>query len=97
VTVEEIPGTPEDYDLSQNYPNPFNGISNLGFRIAQSGNVSLKVFDILGREVAVLVNEEMQPGRYSVRFDGSHLASGVYICRLQAGRFVATKRMILLR
>ena len=96
-TVHETPSLPTEYELGQNYPNPFNPIAEIGFRIAEGGDVTLIVYDILGREVAVLVDEQMQPGSYSVRFDGSRIASGVYIYRLQAGRFVATKRMILLR
>ncbi len=85
------------YSLAQNYPNPFNPTTNIEFRIANFGFVSLKVFDLLGREVATLVNQEMQPGSYDRVFDGSGLASGVYLYRLQAGSFVQTRKLLLLR
>jgi hypothetical protein len=79
----------EGYALEQNYPNPFNGISDVGYRISESAWVKLQVFDLLGREVAVLADEWKTAGRYTVRFDASRLSSGVYLCRMQvldAGR-----------
>jgi hypothetical protein len=97
------PETPFEMKLEQNYPNPFNPISEIGFRIAEADRVTLKVYDILGREVAVLVNEQKAPGSYSVRFDGSGMSSGVYFYRLEASAisggksFVATKKLVLLR
>ncbi len=95
--VSEKPNVPERTELFQNYPNPFNPTTNLGFRIADFGFVSLKVFDVLGREVATLVNEEMRAGNYEKKFDGSDLASGVYLYRMQAGGFAAVKKFILMR
>jgi hypothetical protein len=95
--VKDPPVVSGSYSLQQNYPNPFNPTTNFGFRIANFGFVSLKLFDIVGREVATLVNEEKSPGYYKVEFDGSRLASGVYFCRLQAGGFTDTKKIILLR
>jgi len=83
--------------LSQNYPNPFNPITKIGFRVPGSGFVSLKVFDVLGREVTVLVNEQLKPGTYERTFDGANIPSGVYFYRLEADGFKQTKRLVLLR
>ena len=83
--------------MEQNYPNPFNPVTNLEFGISDLGFVSLKVFDILGKEIATLVNEKLNPGNYKVEFDGSGLTSGVYFYRIEAGEFVDTKRMILVK
>jgi len=95
---EEIVST---FSLEQNYPNPFNPSTNIRFRISDLGFVTLKIFDVLGNEVAVLVSEEKQPGTYEVEFNSSsikHLpSSGIYFYQLQAGSFVDTKKMILLR
>lgn len=88
---------PEAYSLDQNYPNPFNPSTKIRFAVPRSGFASLKVYDLLGREVARLVNEELKPGRYEVTLDASHLASGVYFYRVRAGEFVETKKLILLR
>ena len=88
---------PKTYKLSQNYPNPFNPSTTIRYEVPKGGLVLLKVYDILGREVASLVNEEKQPGNYEVRFDASILASGIYIYRIQAGNFVQAKKMILLK
>ncbi len=90
------------YLLVQNYPNPFNPITTIVFRIANTGirnqsQVRLVVYDLLGREVRVLVNEAKTPGTYFVRFDGSALASGVYFYRLQADSYIQTKKFILLK
>jgi hypothetical protein len=88
---------PTVFALEQNYPNPFNGSSEVGFRIAEFGLVTLQVFDLLGRPVAMLVNEPRAPGAYRVRFDGSGLASGVYLYRLTAGSFIQTRKMVYVR
>lgn len=88
---------PTSFVLSQNYPNPFNPTTNIGFRIAGYGFVSLKVFDVLGREVATLVNEQLKPGSYETVFDASNLASGVYLYRLQAGDFVQSRKLVLMK
>jgi hypothetical protein len=101
------PDLPKAFDLAQNYPNPFNPTTKIQFTIvsAQSGSASggnrqlttLKVYDVLGREVATLVNEVKEPGTYTVEFNASSLASGVYFYRLTAGSYVATQKMILMR
>ena len=95
---------PEKIYLSQNYPNPFNPITKINYELRVTSDVELKVFDVLGKEVAVLVNERMDPGSYSVEFDarlstrqGSNLPSGIYFYTLRAGEFIETKRMILLK
>jgi hypothetical protein len=89
--------TPLEFALSQNYPNPFNPATTVEFRIQTSEFVTLKVYDLLGQEVAVLVNEVKEPGTYTVQFDAAGLAGGVYLCRLQAGDFVVTKKLLLLK
>lgn len=83
--------------LTQNYPNPFNPTTNIEFRIANFGLVTLKVYDVLGREVATLVNEERKPGNYEVSWDASGMASGVYFYRLQTPTLMSTKRMVLMK
>ncbi|MDR3611546.1 MAG: T9SS type A sorting domain-containing protein [Ignavibacteriaceae bacterium] len=88
---------PSDYRLSQNYPNPFNPATRINYQIPKSGVVSLKVYDILGREVANLVNEYKNEGMYDVTFNASKLASGVYIYQLRANDYVASKKMILIK
>jgi hypothetical protein len=90
-------GRPSEYTLSQNYPNPFNPITKIQFTIVNRQVAILKVYDVLGREVAMPVNEVKEPGTYTVQFDGSNLASGVYFYRLTAGDFVQTKKLLLLR
>ncbi len=88
---------PSDFWLGQNYPNPFNPTTHLRFSIADFGLVTLKVYDVLGRKVAVLVNEEKQPGKYEAEFNGSGFASGIYFYRLQAGNYSAIKKLTLVR
>jgi hypothetical protein len=88
---------PSTTNLFQNYPNPFNPNTNIKYQIPSTNHVTLKVFDLLGREVATLVNDVKEPGTYTVRWDASGVASGVYFYRLKAGDFVETKRMLLMR
>ena len=87
----------ESYRLEQNYPNPFNPTTNITYVLPKAENVSLKVYDVLGREVATLVNEVKPAGAYTVPFNASSLASGVYFYKLQAGSFVQTKKMMLVK
>jgi hypothetical protein len=86
-----------DYQLNQNYPNPFNPSTKIKYSITQPSNVVIKVFDILGNEIEILVNEEKQTGTYELTWNAEGLPSGVYFYRLQAGSFVETKKMILLK
>lgn len=96
VSAEEE-SSPEQFELMQNYPNPFNPSTNISFRIPSSGEVSLRVYNLLGQEVATLVNGRMNSGMHSVKFDASKLASGVYIYRIEAGNFSQTKKMMLIK
>jgi len=86
---------PQRCILDQNYPNPFNPTTNIKFQITKSNHTTLKVYDLLGKEVATLVNEHLTPGSYETTFDGARLSSGVYFYRLQAGGFVQTKKLVL--
>lgn len=102
--VKLAEGLPTTYQLEQNYPNPFNPTTTIRYAIPSSSLnatslqiVTLKVFNILGQEVATLVNEAKGPGRYEVKFDASGLSSGIYLYRLEAGNFVSTKKLILLK
>lgn len=88
---------PNSYHLSQNYPNPFNPSTTISWQLAASSFVTLKVHNVLGKEVAALVNEEVQAGMHSVNFDASHLSSGIYFYTLKTNSFMQTKKMILLR
>ena len=88
---------PEIYKLFENYPNPFNPETNIRFLIKDDGFVSIKVYDITGRLVNVLVNQKLFAGDYTVKFDGASLASGVYLYRIETGNFVDTKKMMLIR
>jgi hypothetical protein len=88
---------PATFALLQNYPNPFNPITRLKYSVAQPGMVKLTVYDLLGQEVAILVNQHQPAGSYEVMFDASHLASGIYVYRLEAGSFVASKKLVLIR
>jgi hypothetical protein len=89
---------PDRFELMQNYPNPFNPTTKIGFRVSGLGSrdVRLSVYDMLGREVAVLADGTKKPGRYEVKWNAAGLSSGVYICRLSAGSFVDAKKMLLL-
>ena len=108
VTAVELEpnGLPDNFFLSQNYPNPFNPSTKIKFTIPnaviasetkQSQLVTLNVFDILGNEVAILINEEKPAGSYEVEFNASSLASGIYFYTLQAGSFIETKKMVLMK
>ncbi|MDP1676042.1 MAG: T9SS type A sorting domain-containing protein [Bacteroidota bacterium] len=85
------------FELLQNYPNPFNPATNIKFSIPQSGMVSLKVFDILGREVMNIFNQFQEAGSYTVNFDASKLATGIYMYRLESGSFSSVKKMMLIK
>jgi hypothetical protein len=88
---------PTEFSIGQNYPNPFNPSTNISYQIPKAVQVKVTVFDIVGRSVAVLVDGWEQPGTYSVRFDGSRLASGVYLYRLEAGTYAQTRKLVLLK
>jgi len=87
----------EEYHLEQNYPNPFNPETIIHYQVPENGKVSLKIFDLLGKEVVSLVNEEKSPGKYDVKFNGRNFPSGVYFYQLRSGQFIDTKKFILLK
>ena len=96
--VKELPGTPVSYQLSQNYPNPFNPTTVINFTIPKAGNVTLKVYNSLGQEVATLVNGYKDASNYKVDFNSSNLSSGVYFYTLKVGNnFTQTKKMVLIK
>ena len=86
-----------DFSLQQNYPNPFNPVTTITYQIPEAGKVELKVFNILGREIAVLVNSEMAAGKYAVKFDGSNFSSGVYFYQLNSSDYVGTKKLLMMK
>jgi hypothetical protein len=97
---------PTHFSLYQNYPNPFNPTTTISYNLVKvetldkvkvNVTVSLRVYDVLGREIAVLVNEEKPAGEYRVEFNASHLPSGVYFYRLSAGNYTATKKLVLMK
>jgi hypothetical protein len=88
---------PSRYQLNQNYPNPFNPATEISYQVATAVHVSLRVFDITGRDIATLVDSEQQPGTYRVSFDAKNLSSGLYMYQLHAGTFTNAKKMTLIR
>ena len=97
VRVTDVGAIPTVYTLSQNYPNPFNPTTTINYKIPELSFVTLKVYDVLGSEVATIANEEKPAGNYDVEFDGSVLTSGIYFYRIQVGDYTNTKKMILLK
>jgi hypothetical protein len=97
VGIEPAGTVPYKYALNQNYPNPFNPVTRITFDIPENVFVSLKVYDILGREVSNLVNENMQPGSYNITFDGANLISGVYFYKITAGKYSDVRKMMLIK
>lgn len=92
---EEI--IPATFKIEQNYPNPFNPSTVIRFSVPENSNVSLKIYDTLGKEIITLLNEDKDAGWYDVHFDASGLASGVYLYRITAGSFISTKKMTLIK
>ncbi|MBZ0181627.1 MAG: endonuclease [Melioribacteraceae bacterium] len=99
ITVEMLRATslPTEFVLEQNYPNPFNPTTSIGYTVPSNEYVTLKVYDILGNEVATLVNEQKESGNYTANFDGDKLSSGLYIYKIQAGKFSQVRKMMLLK
>jgi hypothetical protein len=95
--IEQLTAGIKKYSLSNNYPNPFNPVTTISYQIPELSFVKLKVYDVLGNEVATLVNEENPSGSYEIEFNATGLPSGIYFYRLQAGSFVETKKMILMK
>jgi len=96
-SVGDEPGTPAGFHLSQNYPNPFNPATTIEYTVKPTGPVSIKVFNMLGQDVATLVNGNVGAGTYQVTFDGASLPSGVYMYRMQAGNYSESRKMVLLK
>ncbi|MBI4547692.1 MAG: T9SS type A sorting domain-containing protein [Ignavibacteriae bacterium] len=96
-SVEPVAELPATFQLFQNYPNPFNPVTVIRYSLIVNSVATLKVFDVLGREVATLVDEKKAPGVYTVSWDASGQPSGVYLYRLQSGKFVDIKKMILVK
>jgi hypothetical protein len=88
---------PKTFNLNQNYPNPFNPETIISYQIPISGYVTLKIYNVLGKEIATLVNETKQPGNYAVRFSGKDLASGIYFYQLQSGSFTQIRKLVLMK
>ena len=100
LTISDVNTThqiPAEYSLEQNYPNPFNPTTNIRFRIVEGGFVTLKIYNVLGNEVATLINEEKPAGNYVVTFDAAQFPSGVYFYTIDAGNFTRTKKMLFLK
>ncbi len=97
VGVDDDGNVVNNFNLEQNYPNPFNPSTQIKYTLAEQSNVTLKVYDVLGNEVANLVNKNQNAGSYNVNFDASGLASGLYIYKLSAGNFTSSKKMLLLK
>ena len=97
VGVGETAGMPSDYKMSQNYPNPFNPSTSIDYTVAQAGRVTIKVYDMLGKEVATIVNEAKQSGSYRATFAGSSLPSGVYVYQMKSGSYSQSRKMVLLK
>ena len=95
--MERTDVVPTAFSLSQNYPNPFNPTTSFSYALASPSLVTLKVFNILGEEIATLVNGFQEVGSYNISFDAAKLASGVYFYRLTAGEYSATKKMLLMK
>lgn len=87
----------EDYKLFQNFPNPFNPSTKISYKIKKEGNVSLTVFNLVGQEISMLVNEKQSAGNYEVEFDASELTTGVYLYKLQINGYTSVKRMTVLK
>ena len=97
MSVSSTANRPSSFELNQNYPNPFNPSTTISFSLPTKSFVTLKIFDVMGKEVSDIVSEELLPGNYSQQWDASNMPSGVYFYRLQAGSFTETKRLVLMK
>jgi hypothetical protein len=97
VSVPQEREVPEEFSLDQNYPNPFNPSTTIKYQLAEKRHVTLKIYDLLGREMATLVDGQEEPGYKSVRWDAAGFASGVYFYRLDSGSFTSIKKLLLLK
>ena len=88
---------PTEFSLNQNYPNPFNPSTKITYQIPKVSFITLKIYDVLGKEITTLVNEEKPIGSYEIEFNAKNLPSGIYFYKIQAGSFVETKKMVLMK
>jgi len=95
--VVEVEVVPDQYELSQNYPNPFNPSTTIRFSLPKETQLKINIYNMLGQEVAILVNEEKPAGSYNIIFNASQLSSGIYLYKLQAGSFIETKKLTLIK
>ena len=96
-SVEPEEGIAQEYELLQNYPNPFNPTTTIGFSIPAKSRVSLRIFNLLGQEVALLANDDLSAGKYEIRWNPEGLASGTYFYKLEAGGYVQSKKLLYLK
>ena len=97
VNNQDLESLPKDFELLQNYPNPFNPSTTIEYEIPNSSNVKIEIFDVLGRKIETLMNNEQTRGNYKIYFDGSNLSSGIYFYKITAGKFIQTKKMFLIK
>ena len=95
--VDNISEPPKEFVLLQNYPNPFNPVTVIRYSVPVKDHISLTVYDLLGREVSMLVNDVQSAGSYTIEFNASRLSSGIYFYQLRTGRFSETKKMMMLK
>lgn len=95
--IEAETENPDKFALEQNYPNPFNPTTTINYQLPRAEFVTIKIYDVMGREVKVLVNEQKDPGSYSIEFDASKLTSGIYVYQLTAGSFLSSRKLLLLK
>ncbi|MCL6099667.1 MAG: T9SS type A sorting domain-containing protein [Bacteroidetes bacterium] len=88
---------PTEFGLEQNYPNPFNPSTTINYSLPRSGFVSMKIYDVLGKEIKTLISETKIAGNYSIKFDGVNLPSGIYFYQMKTSEYMRTKKMILLK
>ena len=97
VSIEEYSDLPKKFDLSNNYPNPFNPSTTIKFDLPKNSKVKLSVYNILGQEVAVVLNKDLNAGSHEIKFNGLALSSGLYFYKMEAGKFVSIKKMMLIK
>lgn len=95
--IEESELLPTEYRLYQNYPNPFNPVTRIRYELPEESSVTMRIYNSLGEEVAMLVNKVLQAGRYELDWNAAGYASGFYICRIEAGTYISVKKLILLK
>jgi hypothetical protein len=95
--VEQLEGIPTEFSLSQNFPNPFNPVTQIRYAVPHDSRVRLQIFNLLGQLVSTLVDEQQAPAYYQVRWDASRMASGIYVYRIQAGDFMQSNKLVLLK